>query len=71
MPIKTTDLAPLVKEINASKNRDAVYSILNRVGFDTGQKLARLKKEYRGKNMAALNLLLAAEDKIKVFERQD
>lgn len=69
MPIKTSDLAPLVKEINASKNRDAVYSILHRTGFDTSKKLAMLKKEYRGKNMAALNLLLAAEDKIKVFER--
>lgn len=69
MPIKMSDLAPLVKEINASKNRDAVYSILHRTGFDTSQKLAKLKKDCRGKNMAALNLLLAAEDKIKVFER--
>lgn len=69
MPIKTTDLPTLVKEINACKNRDAIYSVLHRVGFDTSQKLAKLKKDFRGKNMAALNLLLAAEDKIKVFER--
>lgn len=68
MPIKTSDLSKLVKEINLSKNRDAVYSILYDAGFNTSLPLNLLKKEYRGKNQAAVSLLLAAQDKIKVFE---
>ena len=70
MPIKTSDLSKLVKEINSSKNRDAVYSVLHNAGFNTSVSLNVLKKEYRGKNQAAVNLLLAAQDKIKVFENQ-
>lgn len=70
MPIKTSDLSKLVKDINASKNRDAVYSVLLKAGFNTNVPLNTLKKEYRGKNQAAVNLLLAAQDKIKVFEKQ-
>ena len=70
MPIKTSDLSKLVKEINLSKNRDAVYSVLHNAGLNTAVPLHLLKKEYRGKNQAAVNLILAAQDKIKVFENQ-
>lgn len=70
MPIKTSDLSKLVKEINASKNRDAVYSILHEAGFNTSVPLSTLKKEYRGKNQAAVNLLITAQDKINVFAKQ-
>lgn len=68
MPIKTSDLRQLVREINSSKNRDSVYAVLHNAGFNTSVSLNVLKKEYRGKNQAAVNLLLAAQDKIKVFE---
>lgn len=70
MPIKTNQLRDLVKQINASKNRDAVYSVLHNAGFNTSVPLNVLKKEHRGKNQAAVNLILAAQDKIKVFENQ-
>lgn len=68
MPIKTTELSKYIKEINASKNRDAVYLVLRNAGFNISLSLQQLKKEYRGKNQAAVNLILAAQDKIKVLE---
>jgi hypothetical protein len=70
MPIKTSDLSKLVKEINSAKNRDIVYTVLHNAGFNTSVPLNTLKKEYRGKNQAAISLLLAAQDKIRVFENQ-
>lgn len=70
MPIKTNQLRDYVKLINSAKNRDAVYSVLHDAGFNTSMPLNALKKEYRGKNQAAISLLLAAQDKIKVFENQ-
>ena len=68
MPIKTNQLRDFVKQINSARNRDAVYSILTDAGFNTSVPLHVLKKEYRGKNQSAVNLILAAQDKIKVFE---
>lgn len=70
MAIKMGDLPPLVKSINAAKNRDAVYSVLHDAGLNTSVPLSILKKEYRGKNQSVINLILAAEAKIKVFEMQ-
>lgn len=70
MGIKMNELAAYVKEINAAKNRDAVYSILHKAGLNTSVPLNILKKEYRGKNQSTVNLILAAQDKIKVFENQ-
>lgn len=70
MAIKMNELSALVKEINAAKNRDAVYSILHKAGLITSVPLNTLKKEYRGKSQPTVNLILAAQDKIKVFENQ-
>jgi hypothetical protein len=71
MPIKSSDLSKLVKLINSSKSKDEVYSVLSNAGFNTSVSLHTLKKEYRGKNQAAVNLILTAQDKFKVFDKQE
>lgn len=70
MALKMNELAAYVKEINAAKNRDAIYSILRKAGLNTSVPLNTLKKEYRGKNQSTVNLILAAQDKIRIFEKE-